>query len=136
MASIRKEILINSDPAHVWAAVRDVGAVHQLLAAGFVVDARLDGNARVVTFANGLVVRELIVDVDDETRRLAYAAVGGRTSHHNASMQVFADGEGRSRLVWTTDVLPDDVAGPIGALIEQGADAMRRTLERSLSEAS
>src|SRR5436309_14972379 len=97
MASIRKEILINAHAADVWAAVRDVGAVHQRLAEGFVVDTRLDGSARTVTFANGLVLRELIVDVDDEARRLVYAAVGGRATHHNASMQVFADCEASSR---------------------------------------
>jgi hypothetical protein len=84
-----------------------------------------------VTFANGFVVRELIVAVDDTARRFAYAAVGGRATHHHASMQVFADGPGRTRLVWITDVLPHDVAGPIGALVEQGARAMKETLERS-----
>ena len=91
MASIHKEILIEARPEIVWAAVRDVGAVHQRLAPGFVVDARLEGDSRVVTFGNGAVVRELIVDIDDEARRLAYAAVGVATTHHNASMQVFAE---------------------------------------------
>jgi carbon monoxide dehydrogenase subunit G len=131
MASIRKEVLIDAHPDEVWTAVRDVGAVHQRLAEGFVVDTRLDGDARVVTFANGLVVRELIVDVDDADRRLAYAAVGGRATHHNASIQVFADGRGGTRLMWITDVLPNEVAGPIGALVEQGARAMKQTLERA-----
>src|SRR5439155_19441423 len=100
MASIRKEILINAHAADVWAAVRDVGAVHQRLAEGFVVDTRLDGSARTVTFANGLVLGELIVDVDDEARRLVYAAVGGRATRHNGAMQVFADGEAGSRVGW------------------------------------
>ncbi len=129
MASIRKEVLIEAPPGDVWAAVRDVGAVHQRLARGFVVETQLDGDARIVTFENGFVVREMIVDIDDRARRLAYAAVGGRASHHNASMQVFADGDRRTRLVWITDVLPNEVAGPIGALIEQGAQAMKETLE-------
>lgn len=129
MASIHKEILIEARPENVWAAVRDVGAVHQRLAPGFVVDVRLEGDARVVTFANGAVVRELIVDIDDVARRLVYAAVGGRAAHHNASMQVFAEGEEHSRLVWITDVLPNEVAGPIRALIEQGAGVIKQTLE-------
>jgi hypothetical protein len=130
MASIRKEILIDVPAEEVWAAVRDVGAVHQRLARGFVVDTRLDADARVVTFANGQIVRELIVDVDDKMLRLAYAAIEGRARHHHASMQVVAEGADRSRLVWITDVLPGDLATPIGALMEQGADAMKRTLER------
>ena len=96
---------------------------------GVLTDARLDGEARVVTFANGLVVRELIVDVDDEHRRLSYAAVGGRTSHHNASMQVLPEGAGHCRIVWITDLLPAEMAGPVAALVEQGARAMKATLE-------
>ncbi len=128
MASIRKEIPIDARPDDVWAAIREVGAVHQRLAPGFVTDTRMDGEAaRVVTFANGLVVRELIVDVDDAARRLAYTAVGGRSTHHNASFQVLPDGEG-TRLVWLADVLPHEVAKPIGEMMEQGARVMQRTL--------
>jgi Polyketide cyclase / dehydrase and lipid transport len=129
MAYIHKEILIDARPADVWAAVRDVGAVHERLARGFVVGCRLDGDARVVTFANGMVLRELIVDIDDEARRFSYAAVGGRLSHHNASFQVFAEGETGCRLVWITDLLPNEFAGPIGEMQDQGVQAMKRTLE-------
>lgn len=130
MASIHKEILIEASPEKAWSAIRDVGAVHRRLAPGFVIDVRLEGDFRVVTFANGAVVRELIVDIDDEARRFVYAAVGGRATHHNASMQVFAEGEEHSRLVWITDVLPNEVVGTIRALVEQGAAVIKQTLER------
>ncbi|MBV9228838.1 MAG: SRPBCC family protein [Chloroflexi bacterium] len=131
MASICKEILIEARPEDVWAAVRDFGAVHQRLVPGILVDARLEGDGRVVTFASGAVARELLVDVDDEARRLAYAVVEGRLgiTHHNSSIQVFADGEDRSRLVWITDVLPHDLATPVRDLVEQGASVMKQTLE-------
>ncbi len=128
MASIHKEIAIRARPEDVWAAVRDVGAVHKRLVPGLVIDARQEGGARVATWANGMVVRELIVDIDDVAQRFAYAAVGGRTTHHNASMQVFADAEG-SRLVWITDLLPNELAGFVAALVEQGADVIKQTLE-------
>ena len=65
MASVRKEIVIDASPYDVWAALRDWGAVHQRLVHGFVVDPRLDGDDRIVTFFNGAVVRELLVDLDD-----------------------------------------------------------------------
>ena len=130
MASIRKEIELAVRAEAVWDALRDVGAVHRRLAAGFVTDTRLDGDARIVTFANGLVARELIVDVDDRARRVAYAVVGGRLSHHHATMQVVADGDGRCRLLWVADLMPHDMAGAIGGMMEQGAAAMKRTLER------
>jgi carbon monoxide dehydrogenase subunit G len=129
MACIRKEILVEVSAESVWAAVRDVGALHRRLVPGFVVDTRLEADARIVTFGNGMVVRELIVDLDDAARRLAWSARGGRLTHHNASVQVFADGAGRSRLVWIADLLPHELAGDIRAMIEQAAAIMKPTLE-------
>ena len=128
MASIRKEIMIDARPDDVWAAFRDLGAAHQRLAPGFVTGCRMDGDdVRIVTFANGLVVRELIVDVDDSARRLAYSARGGRATHHSASFQVLSEGE-RTRLVWIADVLPHEVAKPIGEMMDAGCRVMQQTL--------
>ncbi|PYO01555.1 MAG: MxaD family protein [Candidatus Rokuibacteriota bacterium] len=129
MASIRKEIPLESSAENVWAAVRDVGALHHRLVPGFVVDTRLEEGARIVTFGNGMVVRELIVDLDDESRRLAWSARGGRLTHHNASVQVFADGARRCRLVWIADLLPNELAGEIRAMIDQAAAVMKKTLD-------
>jgi polyketide cyclase/dehydrase/lipid transport protein len=129
MASIRREMQVNSDPKSAWEAIRDVGAIHTRLAPGFVVDTRLEPGVRVVTFANGLVVRELIVDVDDGARRLVWAVVGGQMSHHNASLQVFADGAHQCRIVWIADLLPDAVAGTVAGLMDQGMGVMKKTLE-------
>ena len=132
MASIRREVLIDVPAETLWSAVRDVGALHTRLVTGFVTDCRLGGNARIVTFANGVVARELIVDVDDAGRRLAWAAVGGRLTHHNASAQVFAEGPDRCRLVWIADLLPDEMAPAITGMIEQGTAAMKKTMEERI----
>src|SRR5882724_12544613 len=131
MASIRKDILIDASPADVWAAVRDFGAVHRRLVPGFVLDARLDGDARIVTFANGTVARELLVDCDDARRRLVYAVISERVKQHSASVQVFADGDGRARLVWIVDVLPNEIAPYMNAQMDQAALAMQKALGRS-----
>ncbi|MFM9632877.1 SRPBCC family protein [Streptomyces galilaeus] len=130
MAHIHKEFLINNSPENIWDALREVGAVHQRLAPGFVTDTRMETDTRIVTFANGVVVHELIVDIDETARRVAYAVVGGSMTpkHHHASMQVLADAEGRSRFVWTMDVTPDELAGPISEMAEQGARIMQETL--------
>jgi hypothetical protein len=129
MASIRKEIPLEASVERVWEAVRDIGALHDRLVPGFVVDTRLEEGARVVTFGNGLVARELIVDLDDQARRLVWSARGGRLTHHNASVQVFDEGEERSRLVWIADLLPHELEGDIRAMIEQAAAVMKKTLE-------
>jgi carbon monoxide dehydrogenase subunit G len=132
MASIHQEVLLDADPARVWDAVRDVGAVHTRVAPGFLTGCRMEDAplARVVSFANGMEARELIVDVDDAARRLVWSVVGGRMSHHNAAMQVFAEGPHRSRVVWIADLLPSELAPAIAAMIEQGLAAMKKTLER------
>ena len=128
MASIRKEIPLKTSAAKAWEAVRDIGALHTRLVPGFVTDTKVEPGARIVTFGNGLTVRELIVDLDDEARRLVWSARGGSLTHHNASAQVFADGEHACRLVWTADILPHEAAPVIRAMIDQGAAVMQRTL--------
>jgi hypothetical protein len=131
MASIHKDIPLDARPDDVWAAVRDFGAVHQRLVPGFVLDARLDGDARIVTFANGTVARELLVDCDDKRQRLVYAVVSERVKQHSASVQIFADGDARSRLVWIVDVLPNEIAPYMDAQMDQAALAMQRAFKRS-----
>ena len=76
-------------------------------APGFVADTRLEAGARVVTFGNGMVVREPIVTIDDEARRLVWTAEGGRTTHYNASLEVLDRSGGGAVVVWTADFLPE-----------------------------
>jgi hypothetical protein len=136
MATIHKQFTVEATVAHVWAAFRDIGAVHSRLAHQFVTDTRVEGDSRLVTFANGLVVREQIISVDDERRRLAYAVVEWRATHYSATFQVFAEGEARTRIVWIVDLLPNDLAGLVDSLMEQGMTAMRQTLESTAPQTS
>src|SRR5262245_36206033 len=130
MASIHKEIIIDADPADVWAALRDFGALHRRLVPGFVTDTRLDGDARIVTFANGTVARELLVDCDDARRRLVYAIVSERIKQHSASAQVFPEGDAATRFVWIADVLPHEFAAYMEGQMELGLVAMQKKLGR------
>ena len=133
MTSVIEEVTIAAAPDDVWAALRDFGALHTRLAAGFVVDTQLDGDdgrTRIVTFAGGMVAREVLVGVDEAARRLCYSVVEGplTTSHHSASAQVFAEPDGTTRFVWITDVLPDELGDPVRQLMQQGLVAMAATL--------
>jgi carbon monoxide dehydrogenase subunit G len=127
MASIHREIRLDLSPDAVWDVVRDVGAVHTRFAPGFVIDTKLEEGARIVSFANGFMAREVIVDVDQDARRLAYSAKSERIEHHNASFQVFADGGG-SRLVWIADVLPAAAALTVAAMMDEGLKAVGAAL--------
>jgi carbon monoxide dehydrogenase subunit G len=130
MASIHREMKLAADAAQVWDAVRDVGALHTRLVPGFVVDCRMDGSdARIVSFGNGVQARELIVDLDESARRLVWTAAGGRLSHHNASFQVFDEGDGKCRVAWIADLLPSEMAPVIAGMIDAGMRAMKVKLE-------
>jgi carbon monoxide dehydrogenase subunit G len=133
MASIQKDIIIDARPEDVWDALRDFGALHTRLVPGFVTDTKLDGDARIVTFANGTVAREVLVDSDDSKRRLVYAIKSDRLTQHGASAQVFAEGDGRSRLVWIADVLPNEVAPYMDSQMNEGAAAMQKAFSRKVA---
>ena len=128
MATIRKQLVTSARPESVWDAIRDIGALHTRLVPGFVIDTRLEPGARIVTFANGMVIKEPIVTIDDDDRRLVWSAEGGALTHYNASAQVFSEGPG-SRVVWLADFLPPEAAEMVGPMMEQGMAAMKKALD-------
>jgi carbon monoxide dehydrogenase subunit G len=128
VATIRKEILIDTTPEAAWDALRDVGALHTRLVSGFVTDTKLEGKTRVVTFSTGNVVREEIISIDEAQKRVAWAIVGQHFHHYNGAAQVFAHREG-TRVVWMTDLLPDSLAAAIDTAMTNGIAAMKKTLE-------
>jgi uncharacterized protein YndB with AHSA1/START domain len=132
MASIRKEIRLNASVDKVWSALADFQHVHTRLAPGFVVDSRPEGDrARTIKFANGSVVKETLVTLDEERHRLVYVVTSERIAHHNASAEIIEDGADRCRFIWTTDILPDDLAPYIDSQMTEGAKAMKSALERA-----
>ena len=126
MASIHNDISINAPARDVWDAVRDFGALHERLTPGFVTACTRDGDARTVTFANGSVAREILVDCDDARQRLVYAINNERLKHYSASVQVIADGEGRCRLVWIIDMLPNELAAYVAGQTREAVVAIHK----------
>jgi len=133
MATLRKQIALDAGAANVWSAVRDFGQVHTRVAPGFLTKLEMDKGDRVITFFNGLVARERLVTVDDESCRPVYSVVEGRPSHYSAAMQVFPEGDGRSRVIWTIDLLPDELAPAVGGMMNHALPLMKKTLEAALA---
>ncbi|WFR73536.1 SRPBCC family protein [Prescottella defluvii] len=132
MASVQKEIIIDADPAAVWAIISDFTDGPVRMAPGFVTDSRLEEpDVRVVTFADGTVARERLIAFDDERRRLVFSIIGDtmQPTHDNASMQVLPHGDGRSRFVWIHDVQPDELTIPMGAVMDHGLSLLKQTVE-------
>ena len=133
MASIHQRFRVDRDAESVWDSLRDFGAVDERVAAGFVMVTEIDGDVRTVRFGNGAVAREILVDADDDRRRIAYSVIESPLglTHHQATVEVVsAGGEGGCEFVWTTDVLPHEAAPTIEAMMAEGVDAIERTLSR------
>ena len=73
-------------------------------------------------------MREVLIDLDDDARRLVWSVVDGPYTHHNGAAQVFADG-GRTRFVWVADFLPDELAERTDGLMERGIGVIKETME-------
>ncbi|HZQ02054.1 MAG TPA: SRPBCC family protein [Reyranella sp.] len=129
MATNRREVQLDAPAAQVWDAVRDFSRVHVRVAPGFLIKNEMDQGDRVLTFYNGVVARERLVTSDDERMRLAYTAVGGRTTHHNGVIEILPDGAAKCRLVWTIDLLPNELAAAIGGMMDYAMPLIGKTLE-------
>lgn len=132
MATIRKEILTIAPPDVVWDAIRAVDSLHTRLVPGFVTDTKMEGDVRIVTFFNGTSIREPIVSIEEKQRRLVWAAVGGKLSHYNASVQVFPGENGGSKVLWIADLLPNEMEQTIQTMIDFAAATMKKTLDATI----
>jgi hypothetical protein len=130
MGSIRSELKTRAKADDVWSAVRDIGALHTRLVPGFAVATKLEPGARIVTFVNGLTLREPIISLDDEARRLVWTIEGWHARHYNASLQVFALPDSATSVVWTADFLPDEIATNVSQAMKAGMAAMQGALDR------
>jgi hypothetical protein len=127
MASVTVESELTCPAERAWALLADFRNPHKAFA-GVLTNARAEDGGRVVTFANGMEAREIMVDRDDVRRRIAYAAVGGRFSQHAAAMQIVENGGG-CRFLWTSDFLPHDAAALVEGLMRQGAAAFAKVAQ-------
>ena len=130
MPTIHHEILIGLASEKVWDAVRDVANLHVRLVPGFVVATEMLSQTatptRRVTFANGAVLDEAIVSIDDARQRLVWSITS--LEHHNGAMQVF-DAAGGSHVTWTADVLPAELTETFSPLMAAGLATMKAHLE-------
>ena len=131
MASITKNIETTAPVRAVWSAMRDIGALHTRLVPGFVVDTVVDGSTRIVTFANGMVIREPIITIDEEHSRLVWSAEGPQFEHYNSSAQALEQPDATTVVVWTADFKPDELAEVIDEMMTAGPAAMKVAVDRN-----
>ncbi len=118
MATLYKEVSLAVAPDALWEKVSKVGEVDKLL--NVIAKSELDGDVRVCTMADGGVLRERIVGIDDAKRRVAYTISDAPfpLEFHAASMQVIDEGDGRLTFRWVTDLKPDALAAQLEPLFD------------------
>jgi hypothetical protein len=91
-----------------------------------------------MTFAaDGTVVRERLVARDEDARRIVWAWIDDQVEHDNGSMQVFAEGQDRSRVVWIHDTLPENLAEQVIApAMDQSVPIIQAALAAPTDEAT
>lgn len=129
MATIHREFEIDAPSDKAWDALRNVGDINKLLT--FLGDVTVEGDRRTCALGDQGQLDELIISVDDERRRLAYAIVDSpfNFSHHSASMQIAANGGAGSRFIWITDVKPDEAASALEPAIDAAVESFKQTLK-------
>jgi carbon monoxide dehydrogenase subunit G len=127
--TIYRETRINAPVDDVWSALEDVGAINRLI--DFLGEVTVDGDQRTCELGDQGLLKELMVSIDPELRRVAYtieeSPFGFR--HHHASMQAVPDGDG-TRFVWWTDFQPAENAGPLAEAIDGSLASIERSFAR------
>jgi uncharacterized protein YndB with AHSA1/START domain len=127
MATVRREVRIARDADAVWALVGDPTALPRWFPG--IVDAKVDGDKRVITTASGLPMPETIVTIDALQRRFQYRLDAPIVRHHLATIDVFDLGDGTSLVSYGTDAEPDTLALVIGGATGAALLELKRILE-------
>jgi len=127
MATIRKVIEIDATPEAVWAKISDVAGISNLI--GFLENSVLDGDRRVCTLVDGGELKEDIISVDTNLKRVVYTITASplNLDFHVAAMEVQANGA-TARLIWSTDLLPAAAAEHVGPMLDMASKDLAETL--------
>lgn len=117
MATIHKQFKINSPIDKVWEKMSDVSNIHTFVS--MLANSELQGDTRVCTTQDGAQIKELIVSIDSNQKRLVYGITESPfdLQFHSSSWQAIPDGDA-TIFEWYTDVKPDEMADAMGQMIE------------------
>jgi uncharacterized protein YndB with AHSA1/START domain len=136
MPTIRNTVTINATPDQVWAVLSDMPATRQWLPG--VVAARMDGDLRVCTMADGQEVRERISAMSDDARsfRFDHVRVPLPVRESGGTFTVIRGAvAGTTKVVLETTFEPldpdgvDELAAGVRGAFQQSLDSLRTFVE-------
>lgn len=128
MASLRSTVRIARSADEVWKVVSDAAGI-SVWFPGIEHASAADGT-RSCTLAGGHELQEDVVNVDGELRRFQYRITSGLpVDHHLGTVDVLADREDSSLVVYSTEITPDELGDVVGPSVEGGVQGLKAHLE-------
>ena len=126
MASATAELTMSATPDTVWAILRDFHGLPSWMPG--IEKSEADGDDRVLTMM-GMTIRERLVKMDEDGRSVSYSIVDGApVESHEATITVHP-ADGGSRVTWDVTATPDDMAGLMQGIYQQGLEALQAKAE-------
>ena len=127
MADGKAEVDIARSADEVWAVVGRFEGLDEWMPG--VDSCEMDGDVRKLQ-TMGMEIHEQLKGRDDAARSISYSIVQGPMpiEHHLATITVTPEGDG-SRLTWSYEVRPDEMAAAFGPVYEGSAQAVKASLE-------
>jgi carbon monoxide dehydrogenase subunit G len=129
MATLRSDVTIDRPAEEVWSVVSDAGPIAEWFPA--VLTSSASGNGRSCELQGGVPLEEEIVTNDPALRRFQYRIVGGGvpTDSHLGTIDVLGLEDGRSLVLYSTEITPDELAGTMGPAVEGGVQGLKEYCE-------
>jgi carbon monoxide dehydrogenase subunit G len=129
MATLRSHITIDRPADEVWSVVSDAGRISEWFPA--VATSTASDNGRSCQLEGGVPLEEEVVTNDPGLRRFQYRIVGGGVpaESHLGTVDVLGLDDGRSLVVYSTEITPDELASTMGTAIEGGVRGLKNYCE-------
>jgi uncharacterized protein YndB with AHSA1/START domain len=125
VATLRSDISIDRPAEQVWAVVSDAGRISEWFPS--ILTSSADGQSRSCELQGGVPLEEEIVTDNPDLRRFQYRIVGGGVpvESHLGTIDVLAVDEGRTLVVYSTEITPDELADTMGPALEGGVQGLK-----------
>lgn len=126
-ATLRRHVRVAAAPDVVWAVVGDPARIVEWWPG--IVDAKVDGDSRVITTGAGLPMPETILANDPLQRRFQYRITAPIFREHTSTLDVIDLDDGSSLVVYSVDADPSTMALVIAGAAGNALRQLRTLIE-------
>lgn len=125
--TVRREVRIERPAADVWALVGDATRLPEWFPG--IVEAKVDGDTRVITMRSGLPMPEQIVTCDPLLRRFQYRITAPMVTEHLSTIDIYELDASSCLVAYACDADPATMALIIGGAAGNALEFLRDLME-------